>query len=49
MNARDRFFLVVFLIIQISLTGLDVMGVLLIAVIATVATSAVQETQPNSI
>jgi ABC-type multidrug transport system fused ATPase/permease subunit len=48
MNARDRFFLVVFLIIQISLTGLDVMGVLLIAVIATVATSAVQETQPNS-
>lgn len=48
MNARDRFYLVVFLIIQISLTGLDVMGVLLIAVIATVATSAVQETQPNS-
>lgn len=44
LKSRDRRFLVLFLMIQILLTGLDVLGVLLIAVIATVATSAVQET-----
>jgi len=45
MSNRDKRYLFLFLLIQISLTGLDVLGVLLIAVIATVATSAVQESE----
>jgi ABC-type multidrug transport system fused ATPase/permease subunit len=47
LSVRDRRYLIIFLLIQISLTGLDVLGVLLIAVIATVATSAVQGAEPN--
>jgi ABC-type multidrug transport system fused ATPase/permease subunit len=48
LSVRDRRYLVLFLILQISLTGLDVIGVLLIALIATVATSAVQGSETNS-
>jgi hypothetical protein len=48
LSVRDRRYLVLFLILQISLTGLDVIGVLLIALIATVANSAVQGSETNS-